>query len=503
MHRTVLLGALAVLLAVPAQAALNGNHPYEATLPYQAGLNPPAGSPFTLLSGALDAELVGVRGPFGFFQSGEEARLTGLTQVCFQAKCPHKSPGGQLSIVVAAGGSFGVRFPQPVDATARADHALGIVADFAGKRDLNSLALGKTLLAPAVGGSFTFTQLPAIPTTASPDAISDRPTAGGLVALDGKTTVKVLDGTTVVATFPAGKQDPIAFQGTPALGALRPGLMVLPFEKGSTAHLSRAGQAAADAGLDLSRVTAMSGQLANASKSGGSGGTPKLDFGPFQPLLSRVLNGALLGFSPGANASATNVVRQLSLVRFGTLDAESDGAQVALSGAGPLQVQDGRVVAAPSLVGFAVFQMPWWSYVLWVAAIGVFVARLVVKPPKDDPKLDRYRWVGTLCTALLFLLFLWLWDLEVRAVWGVSLLSGGVSGEAFLAVAALELLPLLMVLFAVVTPIRIILRNGTLLLRRGRLMGLPAAFAYPIGFLLGAPLLLAYLNLALKAAAGT
>jgi hypothetical protein len=500
-HRSALLAVLAVstVLAAPAQAAINGDHPYEATLAYQAGLGGEGGK-FTLLSGALDATMPEVKGPYGFFQS-DEARLTGLTRVCFQSTC-YTSASGQLTVLVATGGSFGVLFPKATSSEAHAEHVLGILVDFGGKRDLNSFSLGKALMAPAVEGRFAFTELPNIPaTTGVPDATSSHPNAGGLVALDDKTRIQVLDGTLVKTTFPAGKQDPIAFQGQPALNELHPGLMVLPFEAGSTAHLAPASQEAADTGLDLERIAGLGNNLNQASKAGASGQAPNLDLGPLAPLLSHLLNGALLTLP--TKASTGNPATQVGLVRFDTMDASSDGSSVELAGKGPLQVQDGQVVNAQPLVGFAVFQMPWWSYVLWGIAIALFVARLIVKPPKDHPVLDRHRWVGLVCSLLLFLLFFWLWDMEVKAVWGVSLLSGGVSGEAFMVVAALELAPMFAVLFAVVAPLRIILRNGVLLARGGRFMGLPGAFAYPLGFIFGAPLLLAYLNLALKTVAGT
>ncbi|MEA3143196.1 MAG: hypothetical protein QOG31_520 [Thermoplasmata archaeon] len=499
MNRTVLLGMLALFLVPQAQAAINGDHAYAASLPYQAGLGTDSGS-FTLLSGSLDAKMPDVKGPYGFFQT-DEARLTGLTRVCFQTVC-YASTSGQLSIVIANGGSFGVKFPKATSSEAHADHVLGLLVDFGGKRDLNSFSLGKTLMAPAILGRFGFTQLPSIPaTTGIPDAVGARPNAGGLVALDDKTRIQVLDGTLVKATFPAGKQDPIAFQGQPALNELHPSLMVLPFESGSTAHMAPARQDAADVGLDLQRIAGLGNNLNQASKVGGSADAPSLSLGPLEPLLSHLLNGAVLTLP--TKTSAGNPVRQLGFVRFDTLDASSDGSAVALAGSGPLQVQDGQVVDAKPLVGFAIFQMPWWSYLLWIAAIGLFVARLVTKPPKDHPVFDRYRWVGLVCSVLLFLLFFWLWDLEVRAVWGISLLTGNASGESFMVLAALELAPMFAVLFAVVAPIRMILKNGVLLARGGRFMGLPGAFAYPLGFIFGAPLLLAYLNLGLRTVAGT
>ncbi|MEA3203755.1 MAG: hypothetical protein QOI63_1434, partial [Thermoplasmata archaeon] len=203
MHRTVLLGALALLLVPAAQAAINGDHAYAATLPYQNGLGPESTS-FSLISGAIDAKLVDARGPYGFLQS-DHARLGGLTRVCYGSTCL-SSPGGQLAIDVADGGSFGVRFPKPTSAEAHADHVLALLADFGGKRDLNTFSMGKTLMAPAILGRFAFTQLPSIPSTSGvPDAVSAHPNAGGLVALDANTHLQVLDGTQVKATL--GKQD--------------------------------------------------------------------------------------------------------------------------------------------------------------------------------------------------------------------------------------------------------------------------------------------------------
>ncbi|HEX2066054.1 MAG TPA: hypothetical protein VHI93_04495 [Candidatus Thermoplasmatota archaeon] len=493
MHRTVLLGAVALLLAPQAQAALNGDHPYEAALPYQPGLGADAG-PFTLLSGSLEAKLSNVAGPYGFFQSGG-TRLAGLTRVCFQATC-YSSPSGQLALVVADGGSFGLRFPKPSSAEAQADHALALLVDFMGKQELSTFSLGKTLLAPAVEGRVAFTRLPTIPATAAaPNAAGTTPDAGGLVGLDDATRIQVLDGTQV--KLGPGAKVPVSFQGQPALGEVRAGLLALPFEAGSTARLRPADPEAAATGLDLDRLEGLFAKLAGP----GAGG-PAFSLEAFRPvasLLPGMLNGALVTL-PAREGG--NPAKQFGLVRFGLLDASSDGGGVAVSGAGPVQVKDGEVAHAAPLVGFALLQMPWWSYLLWAAALGLLVARVVVKPPKEHP-LDRYRWVGLACTGLLFLLFFWLWDQEVQAVWGVSLLEGGVSGEALLLLAALELGPMFAVLFAVVAPIRVILRSGVLLAGQGRFMGLPGAFAYPFGYVLGAPLLLAYLNVGLRAAAGT
>ncbi|HUR62529.1 MAG TPA: hypothetical protein VM286_09230 [Candidatus Thermoplasmatota archaeon] len=502
MTRAVLLGTVLLLLALapPAQAAINGDHPYEAMLPYQDGLGAQGGS-FTLLSGSMEAIIVDVRGPYGIFQS-DHARLEGLTRVCFAKTCL-SSPGGNLAIDVAAGGSFGLKFPHATSAKAHADHVLGLLVDFEGSRDLNTFTMGKTLMAPSILGSFDLTDVPAIPTTAGiPDAASAHANAGGLVGLDAQTVIQVLDGSQVRHSFAAGKTDSIAFQGSPRLGTLHPGLMLLPFEAGSSVHMEPAAQEAADVGLDLARIATLGTNVDAASKAGVTGKAPEINLGPLEPLIPKLLNGAVLRL-PAKTDESTNPAKAVGLVRFGSLDVQSNGSEMAVRGEGPLTVQDGEVAHASPLIGFAVFQLPWWSYLLWMLAIGVFVARLVVKPPKEHPVYDRYRWVGIVCSVALFILFFILWDMEVKAVWGVSLLDGSASGEAALIMAAIELGPMFAVMFAVITPIRVILKNSTWLMHGGRFMGLPGAFAYPFGYILGAPLLLAYLNVGLKAVAGT
>jgi hypothetical protein len=184
------------------------------------------------------------------------------------------------------------------------------------------------------------------------------------------------------------------------------------------------------------------------------------------------------------------------------LDA-AGGASVTASGQGPLRIQDGRVQNAPALIGFALFQLPWWSYLLWVLAIGAFVTRIVLgeKAPKKNERWDRLRWIGWVVGPIAFLLFFLLWDNEVRTVWGVSLLSN-VSGAGFVAILLLEIMPMSLVFFAVVTPLRILIKSGLRLGKQGTFMGLAGPTATLLGFLLGATLMLSYVDLALRQIGG-
>jgi len=493
-----LLGVALLVLALPAQAALNGDHDFAATLPYQNGLAESSGN-FTLLSGAMDAKLGNEQGPYGFFQA-QDARIEGLSRVCFQTTC-YTSDTDSLQLEVNSGGSFGLQFPTATSATAHADHVLALLVDFNSNKDLNTFKIGKTLMAPAVAGHLDFAALPAIPRTTGIPVATPNGNAGGFVALDDQTQVTIYDAATVLKVLPAGKQDPVAFQGHPKVPSVQAGLMVLPFESGSTMHLAPASQDAADTGLDLERIAGLGQNLNQASRAGAKADTPDLSIGPLEPLVPRLLNGALLRL-PTKGQDGVNPISQFGYVRFASLDATSKDGAVALAGPTPLEVQDGHIVDAAPLVGFAIFEMPWWSYLLWAIGLFLFVARLIVKPTKEH-HLDRFRWIGLVCSILLFLLFFFLWDLEMKAVWGISLLSGGAPGASLAVVAGLELVPMFAVLFAVVAPIRLILKNASLLLHQGRFMGLPGAFAYPFGYIFGAPLLLAFLNVYLKMAAGT
>src|SRR5205085_10597168 len=130
----------------------------------------------------------------------------------------------------------------------------------------------------------------------------------------------------------------------------------------------------------------------------------------------------------------------LSFARVTTLQVRGTSANaLAWSGTATLDVHGGHVAGAKKLYGFALFKLPWWSWILWILGIGLWVTRLALKPEKHHPTWDRFRWIGWIVSPLAYLLVLFLWDIEVKAVLGLSLLTGHASGQMLLIVGAFEL----------------------------------------------------------------
>lgn len=483
--------ALLALLMIPGvSAAINGDHVFDADYPFMDGFD---GEDLTVVSGALDVKLHDATGAFGFFDSSG-FDITGLTRICWDASNP-KCEEGALTLRILPGSSVAVDFPGTVDATYTADHALGVFVDFENSADLNSYDISNTLLAPAVGGQMQFGDIAAIPFS----SLFDLRSLGGLAGLDSGTTVRIIENGQPIRDF-IGKDALMNFAGSPSVTSFRSDLVALPFEISSTAQFTSAGDEAAREGLRLARVSELLQDLQEASAGSTTESTanPSEGWEDLDNIMAEVLNGALLRL-PLAGSDAT-IAETFAVVRFDDLQVRA-GAQDRLdwSGRGPLAIQNGEVAGAPNLVGVGFFALPIWSIVLWVIAFGVWIARLVVKPPKEHPRWDRFKWVGWVFGALAFVVLFILWDFEVRSVWGTSLFSTDARGAGLGVTAAVQLAPLMFVLFAAAAPLRMIFRNGLLLGKQGTFMGLSGGVAYLLAYVLGATLLLAYVELILTA----
>lgn len=481
--------SLLALLAVPgATAAFNGPRPYRADYDYMPELDGPL---FTMASGRLDATMPSVTTSFGVIGSGG-AEVSGLTRVCWTAgirQCATSS-GGNLRIVVAEGGSFGVRLPNGADLTVVADHALPMFVDLSGEADLNGLALGKSLLAPLVAGTVRVADIGSLPSTYQDTPANTN--AGALVAVDDATTVEVREGGTLRATV-RGRSDPLTFGGQPRMATVGCDLAVVPFEgAGDAAHVERASRDAARIGLDIQRINALMERLYNANQ-----GTPTQSapidanaFGPYDDAAAALFAGAVLRV-PTAGASGAD----LAFARVSRVDVTGTvGGTLDWRGQAYLEIRDGHVAGAKDLAGFGFLQLPWWSWVLWVLALTAWIVRLVRRPEKAHPTWDRFKWVGWVASPLLFLVVLLLWDLEVRQLLGMSVLGGTGGGQVLLLVLALELGTFAAASFAAIAPLRMGLRNGSLLLGQGTFMGLSGAVASLLGFLFTATYLRAFLD---------
>lgn len=481
--------ALLLLLAAatPAQAALNKPRHFEETLPYMAGLG---NAEMTVVSGAVQATVRDASGSYGFFDS-QGVTVGGLQQVCYSSTCQPTS-GAPYRLEVVSGGSFALCFPNKTGGEFAADHSLALFVDFAQDDDLNSFGVDKSLVAPSLAGLFEFGSLPAITTPVGAFVPAPCTSQGGLTALDDTTVVHVRNGQATVQTL-TGKSARISFTGSPTVTPVDAGFYIIPFNGGATAAFEPAATADAREGLDLARIQSLMTKLDGAH----AGSMVEREQQPTggedtQDIVAGLLNGALLRLPEVPADGAPLSLEDSRFVRFSSLQV-TGSSQLGLDGRAYFDLDDGKVAGAKPLVGVAMFQLPWWSYLLWVVAIGLFITRLALKPDKAHPVWDRFKWVGWVASPLVWILVFFLWDLEMRAVFGASLLHG-TFGQFRLIVGLLQLGLLAIASFAAAAPLRIIGRNSALLAHQGTFMGISGAVGALLGFLVTATYLRAYLG---------
>ena len=487
----VLLAVLLLAAAPTVQAALNHPLPYRSQEGYMQGLTGPR---IDMVSGELDMLTPTSGGTFGFF-STQGTSITGLTRVCYSQvlrQCIDSVTGG-LRIDVATGGSFGLKLPQGVEATLEAQHALAMFADLSGQTNLNSLDIGPSLLAPLVVGKATLQGIPSIPNSAASDLQGTG--AGAIVGADGVTTITITNDGLPVNTQ-QGKGVPVTFAGKPVVTPIGCELAIMPFKGPSAqAHFKPATRSAARLGLDIDRVNQLIARLFQSSSEPAESSEVGSDaFGPYRDAAAVIFAGALLRM-PTENASAQDI----AFARLSSLEVDGTTANgLAWSGKATFEIRAWHVTGAKSMLGFGPFQLPWWSWALWVLGIAAFVVRLVRKPDKHHPTWDRFKWVGWVASPLFFLLTFFLWDLELRATLGISLLSGDAHGQVLLFVALMQTTTWLMASFAAIAPLRLLSKNLLLIFRQGTFMGLSGAAASLLGFLLIATYLRAFLDVILQ-----
>lgn len=490
---TLLVLAAASLLP-GAQAALNKSRPFSADFAYMQGLD--AEGNMTVVSGALDATLSGAPGSFGLFDS-DAYTIRGLDKVCWNGGC-NQSASNALSLAVSDGGSFALCFPTNPAARLEAAHALALFVGLASDDDLNTFAVADSLVTPMVDGMLAFSTVAPIPASGLDQAsLLNAPcdSSAGLSALDETTQVTLRDGASTVVAL-AGKQARLLFTGQPVLPSVSAAFVVAPFGAGSEAHFHSATDDAAAQGLDIERVQELI-NLMDASHARSTVDRTQAPQASQTPaFMVDLLNGALLGLPGGTGDGSEFPIDGLHFIRFTTLDVEGAGDALSWQGRATLEIEDGHVLGAKPLVGAGPLQLPWWSLLLWAIGITLFIVRLSLKPDKTHPRWDRFKWVGWVASALAWILIFFLWDAEVAAVLGTSFLHS--SGQTRLVLLLAQVVLLSIIGFIAIAPLRLLLRNTSLLAHQGTFMGLAGAVAALIGFLLAATYLRAYLDLILS-----
>ncbi len=466
---TVKWALLAVLLLVPsASAAINDSVDYQAIYPFAEGLE----GTQTILSGTLNADLVSAGGTWGFFDAAG-FRMTGIDSICWDDNGSARCVEGDVWLEVADGGGIGYRFPGTSEASITAAHALALFVDLSQDRDLNGFDVGTSVVASTVGGVVTGVQVTR---------------DGAIATLTADTQIRIHEGE-VRRALVTGKEV-FAIEGAPAISDFGAGGFVAPFEVGSDLEARPATSADATEGLDPVRITQVLGSLRGASEQDGGGESRLPD--EVQTLLADVLDGAILRASLGTQADFGS----LTLVRLDQVTATADGNRVIMQGASPLWIKQGNVQGAPELVPG--LHVPLWSLLLFALGIALVIARIATGAPRGHDTWDRYRIVGWLLTPIVFIALFWFWDAEMATVWGTSLLTGA-EGEATRGtIALLQIGGFLYMMGVAVYPIHLILRNASRLARQGTFMALDRPVAMVLGFIIGAPLLLSFMQIVMQ-----
>lgn len=482
---------LLCLVGLPmGQAQLLPSQPYEATV----GFSDDFESIPALVSGAIDYHGADARnatlllGTTGF-------TVSGLERLCWESsgggnRCEE---GTGLSVELSDGGSAAFRTPKTYDVAMQAEHVLAFFANAGqlfGEDRPEQIALGQSIVAFPTEETITIDnveRLPAPPASSYSsfnDAVDD---LALLLTLTANSTLVLRDGGDVLDTL-EGEGAWAGFQGGPVFTPIRANVAALPMPDGATASFTRSPADAAREGLG---GNALQDAFSSIEASEGEGDADALgDISDASDALAGFLNGAYLsldsaGFSD--ESGPVGLLDTITLVRFENLDATRDGEQVQHEGSAPLQIQEGEVVGAKPLVGGIV---PIWGVILWGLALILLVVRLVVKPKKEHKVWDKLNWVGWVGGLVAGIIVFFLWDLAMVNLWGTSIVTSGASGVTLGAIAALQLIPLLLAGLFFGLPTRSISKTTTRLAGQGRFMNIGGVIAPFVTLLLGVPFML-------------
>lgn len=495
MRRVALALVLLTLASVaqPTEAAFTRALPFDETYPMMKGLG--TNGTVSVISGALEVDDAQARGAIGIL-GADAFTITGLDKVCWREGNSLDCATGQLTVQVAQRSSVGLCLPVPYASNYEAKHVLALFADLRSDNDLNTIPLNRSIVAPAIDGELRLTTTTPIPMgnlDANRLGASPCSSAGVVAGLDGNTTLSLFKDGSLEKSF-VGKAGRFLFTGLPTVPIIESDFVVLPF--GPTAHatLTPASRKAADEGLDASRVETLVRLLDQSGAAGSTerNGTASDAIKDVPGVIKRLLNGALLQIPSAGERGKVDPAR-LTFVRVTQLEGSATADSVHWEGKAVLAVHNGHVQHTHSLIGAKMVALPWWSWVLWVAAIALFVTRIVLGPVKRS-HWDRLRWIGLVATPLAFLLVFVLVDFEVRRLFGASFL-GGTSGKTRLYFFLTDVLFMGLLGVMAGAPLRIILRNTSLLLGQGTFMGLARPVAFLLSFLFGFSYFRDYLDL--------
>lgn len=493
---------VAFLAALPAPMAVA--EPFTAPLPF---VDVATDGHLPLLSGALDVRSPAGSAPTVMHRTADAFEVSGLQVVCWRYPC-HQAEG-PLVVRVATGSSVALRFPAKALLHLEAGHAFATPVHLDGDRSgFGGMSAGMSfvpsLAAATTGGTLTVEPevlpptaggpVPAQPPPGSPQQAGflfqapdpDDEDGAVLATLTESSELTVLDGGRVVHQVRGAGG--LLLQGRIWTDPVRAESFLLPCALRCQVTVTDDGTS--------SDVGAATASLLGLVELAQGAPAPPVDLGPWASLLNPVAAGVLLDL-PLVADPADFTVANLTVIRFDRFETTLYSGSPSASGDGPLVIQSGDVQGSPAFVGGPYFGMPLWSYFLWGAALLMLLVRVATRAPKEHGRWDRLRIVGRVAGALAWALLAIVWHLNFDAVIGISATSDGLGAMARLLVALAELGTLLLMVAMVVLPSRILLANAFRTMRQGRFMGLAGPLASGVGILLGIPLLLGFVDLAL------
>ena len=500
--RVAVLAALTLTLALAPTASAEG---FTARLPFTDFAT---ASHLPFLAGTFEG-----RSPAGgspaVLHRVDAFQVDELAVVCWDYPCHEASGPGPLVVRVAADSTVALRFPAAGILQLRADHAVslpvGLDAEKGGFGELAAaLRLAPSLAIAAQGGQLSVVPeavqpapggtVPAAAPPGTPAAIAsyfDAPDptdedAAVLASLTPGSRLEVVDGGRVVHTV--NGYGGLLLQGAIHVEPVAAEAYVLPCAVRCDVQVVDAGVAA-----DLEAATTM--VLDVVALAQGIPAVP-LGFGPFAEVLNPMAAAVLVDFPLVAHPSQFSV-SNLSVIRFERFQVSFYPGAPPAPGDGPLVIQSGSVQGSPEFVGGPYFGMPLWSYILWGLALVAVVVAAVLRARKES-RWDRLRWVGRIAGLVALVALVVVWHLNFSRVIGVDAFSPGLDAGARTLVAAVEVGTLLAMMAMVVLPSRLLLSRLFRILRQGRFMGLAGPLASIVGILAGTPLLLGFVDLALR-----
>lgn len=493
MTRWVLVALAALLLVPMGQAQINRPMPLQASFGFD---DPDEDGALTFVSGRMEADLVATGEAWGFFDV-EGLAIEGITRYCPDLGLRADCVAGDFRLVVEDGGSVGIHLPT-AEGKLEAEHALAFFMRARGD-DLQGMELNESLVAPLVDGRMSFSKASAPRIPLLNDSQQCLTLLAKVAALNADTTIRVYEGTKPIGTVTRA-DSAVCFAGASmAIEPFSAWAVAVPFEDPSTVEFSVASRAAAREGIELQRITRVQELIQDASKEQREARAEEVKDNALLDSLSEVLNAAIVRLPTDPDNTTVHEVRQqLAIILYDSVSVDNRQGQLAWQGTAAMQYREGHLKGAQELYGFWFFQLPWWGWLLWIAAIAVFATRLGVNPYKDHERWDRFRWIGWVAGAVVFAIVFFLWDLEMRSVWGTSVLTTNNAGTAFWITFAIQLGTMSLVLGAVAWPLSIIIKNGLLLARQGTFMGLGKPLSLLLAYVIGATLFLAYMELLIQ-----